>query len=434
MFEPISELAEINPPLSASAPIQSGDFISFIPMSDVSESGQWLAYKTRAFSQVKSGFTPFQEGDVLFAKITPCMENGKGAQAVGLEKGIGYGSTEFHILRAKADNSPRYIFHLSQSSNLRLKAEASMIGSAGQKRVPSEFFRKHRVFAPIPAEQRLIARILDTLDTQIHKTEALIAKLEKVKEGLLHDLLTRGIDENGQLRPSPEQTPELYKESPLGVFPKDWSINNVASIGKVKGGKRLPYGHDYSSQETGFRYLRVTDFYEKSYFACRLESLEESTFNLLSRYEIQPGDAFVSIAGSIGYFGIHSPIDTEGHRVILTENAARIVLNSEIHPEYFAYAMNSETSQKQVEAETGTGGGVPKLALFRIEQILFPFPDYDEQKEIVKRAKSLSSRIADERLKFDKMKAQKQGLIEDLLTGRVRVTPLLEQAQATTPA
>ena len=283
-------------------------------------------------------------------------------------------------------------------------------------------------------EQNLIADILDTLDTQIQKTEALIAKLEKLKEGLLHDLLTRGIDENGQLRPSPEQAPELYKESPLGLLPKDWSINNVASIGQVKGGKRLPYGHGYSSQETCFRYLRVTDFYGKPYCAGRLEPLDEATFNILSRYEIQPGDAFVSIAGSIGYFGVHSPVDAESYRVILTENAARIVLNSSIHPDYFALAMNSETSQKQVEAEKGTGGGVPKLALFRVEQILIPTPDYGEQQEIVKRAKSFSIRIANERLKLDKMKAQKQGLMDDLLTGRVRVTPLLEKAQATTPA
>ncbi|WP_018870813.1 restriction endonuclease subunit S [Thioalkalivibrio sp. ALgr3] len=283
-------------------------------------------------------------------------------------------------------------------------------------------------------EQRLIARILDTLDTLIQKTEALIAKLEKVKEGLLHDLLTRGIDENGQLRPTPEQAPELYKDSPLGPLPKNWSFTNVSSIGQVKGGKRLPFGHQYSSEETEFRYLRVTDFYEQSYLANRLESIEEATFNILSRYEIRPGDVFVSIAGSIGYFGVHGPADAENYRVILTENAARIVLTSDVNPDYFALAMNSEPCQKQVEAEKGTGGGVPKLALFRIEQILFPLPGCDEQVEIVKRANSFSYRIASERLKLDKMKTKKQGLMDDLLTGRVRVTSLLEQAEVGTSA
>ncbi|EHQ51193.1 restriction modification system DNA specificity subunit [Ectothiorhodospira sp. PHS-1] len=337
----------------------------------------------------------------------------------------------FKSIAFTKDFSADYYYHWStklKDELVRLASGTTFLEISGSQ------FRKICVPAPPHAEQLKIARILDTLDTQIQKTEALIAKLEKVKEGLLHDLLTRGIDENGQLRPSPEQAPELYKDSPLGLLPKDWSINNVASIGQVKGGKRLPYGHDYSSQETCFRYLRVTDFYGKPYCAGRLEPLDEATFNILSRYEIQPGDAFVSIAGSIGYFGIHSPADAESYRVILTENAARIVLNSSIHPEYFAFAMNSETSQKQVEAEKGTGGGVPKLALFRVEQILFPTPDYGEQKEIVKRATSLSSRIANERLRLDKMKAQKQGLMNDLLTGRVRVTPLLDQAQTPTPA
>ncbi|MCG5517486.1 MULTISPECIES: restriction endonuclease subunit S, partial [unclassified Ectothiorhodospira] len=94
--------------------------------------------------------------------------------------------------------------------------------------------KKLSVFTPPLPEQRLLARILDTLATQIQKTEALIAKLEKVKEGLIHDLLTRGIDENGQLRPSPEQAPELYKDSPLGLIPSGWDLLTLGEISQPK--------------------------------------------------------------------------------------------------------------------------------------------------------------------------------------------------------
>src|SRR5690606_28997388 len=80
------------------------------------------------------------------------------------------------------------------------------------------------------AEQRAIAQILDTLDTAIRETEALIGKLKAVKQGLLHDLLTRGIDANGELRPPQSEAPQLYKESPLGWIPRGWEVVEVGEV------------------------------------------------------------------------------------------------------------------------------------------------------------------------------------------------------------
>lgn len=403
MFEPISELAEINPPLSASAPIHSGDFISFIPMSDVSESGQWLTYKTRAFSQVKSGFTPFQEGDVLFAKITPCMENGKGAQAVGLEKGIGYGSTEFHILRAKADNSPRYIFHLSQSSNLRLKAEASMIGSAGQKRVPSEFLRKHRVFAPIPAEQRLIARILDTLDTQIEQTEALIAKLEKVKEGLLHDLLTRGIDENGQLRPSPEQAPELYQESSLGLIPREWLIKEIQSICKLGRGRVISQGY--------------LDTHPGPFPVYSSQTKNGGVFGRINEYEFEgPHVTWTTDGANAG-----TVMYRDGKFNCTNVCGTLESLGETIHMPFLAWALDKLTDRYVSRV------GNDKLMNNVVAKMQVQIPSKNEQVRCTKSLEPIENTIQYETNSLTKIKAQKAALMDDLLTGRVRVTPLLEQ-------
>src|SRR5690606_15758042 len=110
--------------------------VPFIPMTDVSESGRWTFKQSRPLKSVTAGFTAFEEGDVLVAKITPCLENGKGVHAVGLENGIGFGSTEFHVLRARMGNEPRFVFHLSQWRRFRRAAESQMVGSAGQQRVP----------------------------------------------------------------------------------------------------------------------------------------------------------------------------------------------------------------------------------------------------------------------------------------------------------
>jgi len=385
-------------------------------------------------SSIESNKTKVTKPCVLVSKLNPRKPRVSVVERVPEEEHH-CASTEFVCLEPKSEEPLNFWGHLFSNKSFSDKLDRIAIGSTNShKRYSPKALLSQRIELPPVTERRLIAHILDTLDTQIQKTQALIAKLEKVKEGLLHDLLTRGIDENGRLRPSPEHAPELYKESPLGLVPHEWSISHVGAIAQVKGGKRLPYGHDYSSSETRFKYLRVTDFYLKSYTSMQLESLEENTFNLLSRYEIHPGDTFVSIAGSIGYFGVYLPNDARDYRVILTENAARIVLEEHVTPKYFALAMNSSASQKQVDAEKGTGGGVPKLALFRIEQILFAIPCRNEQMEIERRSSSLEKHISNERLKLEKMKIQKQGLMDDLLSGRVRVTPLLEKAQATTPA
>lgn len=435
MFEPISELAEINPPLRAPVPDRSDDLVSFIPMGDVSESGQWLTHKTRPLREVKSGFTPFQEGDVLIAKITPCMENGKGAHAVGLENGVGYGSTEFHVLRVKAENSPRYIFHISQSSRLRLKAEASMIGSAGQKRVPSEFFRKHRVFAPALTEQRLIARILDTLDTQIQKTEALIAKLEKVKEGLLHDLLTRGIDDNGRLRPSPEQVPELYKESPLGWIPISWNFAALGSLlDKIEAGKS-PSCPDIPAPSGEWGVLKVSAVNPKGFRSTENKVVDRKSL-VVEDYEVKQGDLLITRANTPDLVGASCIIEEWTSRLMLSDKTLRLVENPDlVMKQYIYHSLQQSYVRKQISiAATGTSMSMKNISQGAIRTLSIIVPPIAEQSAICKRVAAISKRISHEQSKVSKLYQDKVGLMDDLLTGRVRVTPLLEKAQATTPA
>jgi type I restriction enzyme S subunit len=143
-YVPLSELAKINPRKDVRINEESTP-VSFIPMGDVSESGKWVQQQTRPLGEVDSGYTSFKEGDVLFAKITPCMENGKGCHARNLINGIGFGSTEFHVLRARERADARFIYHWTQTPMLRLRAESAMSGSAGQQRVKTWFFDEFEV-------------------------------------------------------------------------------------------------------------------------------------------------------------------------------------------------------------------------------------------------------------------------------------------------
>jgi len=186
---PISEAAKLDPPVNFHR-VGVYDLVSFVPMVDVTEDALWDKRRTRVFSEVRSGYTPFQEGDVLFAKITPCMENGKVCFAENLRNGVGFGSTEFYVLRANEGIEPRFLLYWLQTEAVRLRAQAFMIGSAGQQRVKPDFFASFTINVPTETEQRIIIEILQTHDARIRAEEAYRDKLKMIKKGLMHDLLT----------------------------------------------------------------------------------------------------------------------------------------------------------------------------------------------------------------------------------------------------
>ena len=121
-------------------PIDDSMLVSFVPMQRVGEEGEFDPSEQRTYADVKKGFTYFADADVLFAKITPCMENGKGAIACGMGNGIGFGSTEFHVLRPnKKMMMGEWLYYLTVCPTFRKEAERNMTGSVGQKRVPKSF-------------------------------------------------------------------------------------------------------------------------------------------------------------------------------------------------------------------------------------------------------------------------------------------------------
>ncbi len=187
--KPISEICEINPKLK-NASIGNDSSVSFIPMASIDEvTGSIKTTQERPFVEVKKGFTPFAENDVLFAKITPCMENGKVALARNLKHGIGFGSTEFHVFRANKKVLPAWIYYFLRQKKLRIAAEKYMTGSAGQKRVPTNFFKK--VFIPVPPMdvQKRIVKSLAQIDQSLAKRRQAIALLDEFLKAVFVEML-----------------------------------------------------------------------------------------------------------------------------------------------------------------------------------------------------------------------------------------------------
>lgn len=160
----LGECVEINPRRDT-IPLADSELVSFVPMPSVNEEGYLQDVANVEFGSVKKGFTYFKNGDILFAKITPCMENGKGAIAERLTNGIGMGSTEFHVLRPIPGVSLGYwILALTRLPIFREKAAKNMTGTGGQKRVPSSFLSEFKVGLPPISTQNKFAIVYKQAD------------------------------------------------------------------------------------------------------------------------------------------------------------------------------------------------------------------------------------------------------------------------------
>lgn len=159
----LGDIAEINPTTAVSAALD--DPCTFVPMNAVNEDDAAITtYATRPYRDVAKGYVSFAEKDVLLAKITPCMENGKCAIPRGLLRGYGFGSTEFHVLRATSQIMPEWIYYYWRLPETRVLAERNMTGTAGQKRVPVAFLQELPIPLPSVDRQRDLVRSLQRAD------------------------------------------------------------------------------------------------------------------------------------------------------------------------------------------------------------------------------------------------------------------------------
>lgn len=265
MTTTIGELAEVNPPKPKYLELDDDSAVGFVPMAAVDEvSGSVTELEERRLGELRQkSYRTFATGDVIFAKITPCMENGKSAIVPDLPNGQGFGSTEFHVLRPRSEVEARYIWRYLRQPAYRAEAEAHMTGSVGQMRVPPGFVRDSEIRIPVREDlQRQVVDHLDAIDRHASAAQEHIERSQQLLEQFRRALLAsacsgrlsedlRTGSESGDdrwvtdlLRPGtgivkPEQQVEaagLTSEAQIQLLPSSWRLVRLGDIFDVATG------------------------------------------------------------------------------------------------------------------------------------------------------------------------------------------------------
>lgn len=331
-----------------------------------------------------------------------------------------------HLFKVKPAEgvSHRLLYHVL--SHAVAEMDKSAHGSTMKHIKRSELKRYELLFPNSRNEQEKIGRVLDTLDTQIQKAEALIAKLEKVKEGLLHDLLTRGIDESGQLRPSPEQAPELYKESSLGLIPREWSISSVGREFEIQLGKMLDAERNSGEMKPylGNKSVQWGAIDLNEVGKVRLTGSDIIKFRLAS------GDLLVCEGGDIGRAALW---EGQMEECYYQKALHRLRAKNKLFPRFMLQVFFL-WGERNTLSDYASQTSIAHLPKEKLETVPVPVPSKHEQEIITYALQSHELTLKAEIGALFEMHKIKSGLMEDLLSGRVRVTQFLEKTQATTPA
>lgn len=179
----LNKLVLVNPSKKEISEISPETIVSFVDMPSVSENGYITTKVNRPYIEVKSGgYTYFAENDIIIAKITPCMENGKCAIASDLSNGLGFGSTEFHVFRCSESILNTYLFHLLNTEQVRFCAQKNMTGSSGHRRVPESFYSTMEIPLPPKDIQKKIADECAAIDSRRFEC---LHQIEEAKSSIL---------------------------------------------------------------------------------------------------------------------------------------------------------------------------------------------------------------------------------------------------------
>lgn len=441
----LGEMCEVNP--RNNLPDTLG--VSFVPMTRISS--EWGknpdTSEIRLWKDVKTGFTHMAENDVIMAKITPCFENEKSGVARNLSNGYAAGTTEIHVFRTDGKIFPEYLLAVFRTSFFVENAIQNMTGTAGQKRVPTDYVVNALLpLPPLSEQKRIMSKVeevmvqLDELESQknerdlvrsrltrsamqafgsvdskialeqlselvktpqdIKELENAILKLavsgmivsQNKSEGTAEEFYSqinayRVSQENGGIRKKKlKDLPLITPEEIPFAIPESWKWVRIGEISSVKGGKRLPKGSGFADRVTKHPYIRITDMKNGSVNTTNVPYITDEVFEKISRYTISSKDVYVTIAGTIGDAG-KIPVELDGAN--LTENAAKIEFKF-IDLDYFVLVLRS-TPVKAQFLEKVVQMAQPKLALHRIESSIIPLPPLAEQKRIVKKVEELMS-------------------------------------------
>lgn len=286
---------------------------------------------------------------------------------------------------------------------------------------------------PVPAPsldtQRRIAEILSTLDEAIEQTEALIAKMQQVKTGLMHDLFTRGVTLDGRLRPSREQAPNLYKESPIGWIPKKWEVEFLGKLAEIVSGVTLGSKIE-TCDEIGVPYLRVANVQDGFFDLREIKTIRVSLAQL-EKLQLRYGDVLMNEGGDFDKLGRGSVWQEEISPCIHQNHVFRVrPRNDRLRSFYLAFWSQSESGKKYFLISSKQSTNLASINSTQLNRFPVGLPSPDEQERIEERIVAFNSQQKMLEMELDKLRQQKHGLIHDLLIGRSRLS--FEGASGTT--
>lgn len=318
--------------------------------------------------------------------------------------GRGLSSIEFHI-----DKKFGWYLINKEKRQLKVKERGSTFTAVNKKDIETIdcFFPEEKI------EQSKIAEILTTIDNTIEQTEKIIAKYRRIKQGLLQDLLTKGIDENGNIRS--EATHE-FKDSPLGRIPVEWDIVPINSIGKIITGN-TPSTKDLGNFGGNYLFVTPSDISGKE--ICKTERTLTDKGMKFTRIVPKNSICVVCIGSTIGKIGIIK------HECATNQQINTIICSENVDYNYIYYACLAYL-KRQLDIEVGLQA-VPIVNKNTFSTLLIPLMGKPEQVRISHILNKIDYSIKDEQKYYNKLKAIKQGLMQDLLSGKVRVTHLLDK-------
>lgn len=361
-----------------------------------------------------------RNGDVLVSTVRP---NLKAFAYCDLPAGNFVASTGFAVLRAIDGNDSRFILYSVLSDAVGQQIESRTVGS-NYPAINSSDVRRLQLPFFEPTQQRRIAEILSALDETIEQTEALIAKHQQIKAGLMHDLFTRGVTPNGKLRPTRSEAPQLYKESALGWIPKEWEIVTTEHFAAETPGATTigPFGSDLLStdyREEGVPVIFVRDVKENAFEWNSNIYVTKSKAQQLAAHAVKSGDILSTKMGLPPCISCRYPSWMD--QGVITADIIRLRPDtSMVDIRWLSAALNSNPFKRQVQAITA-GVTRPKITLSDFRKLNVSCPLKGEQILVADRLESVDSLLSSEYLKVTKFRKQKHGLMHDLLTGRVRV-------------
>lgn len=283
------------------------------------------------------------------------------------------------------------------------------------------------------AAQRKIAAILTTIDTAIEQTEALIEKYQHIKAGLMHDLFTRGVLPNGQLRPPREQAPELYQETAIGWIPREWRVTRLETILCESGGhlQTGPFGsqlHAHEYQAEGTPVVMPQDINDGRIGTESIARISEKRALSLAKHQLKVGDIIIARRGELS----RAAAVTEREQGWLCGTGCFLLRigRTELNHFFFSHIYRYDYIQRQI-AGTQVGTTMPSLNNSVMGRVFFPCPTPKEQTEISTRLNKSEREIDSLKEHAEKLKLQKLGLMQDLLTGKVAVNVSAEAVGGT---